>query len=95
MCIILRCNSSSFLEFSVEEKSGLAEHNKYRKIHHAPEMTLDRKMCDEAKAYARKLANLRMMTHSSDAEDQGENLSSGCCWGCDKAQTVEEAVKSW
>ena len=89
------CNSSSFLGFSVEEASALAEHNKFRKMHQAPEMTLDRKMCDEAKAYARKLANLRMMIHSTDSEDQGENLSYGCCSGCDKAQTVEEAVKGW
>ena len=88
-------DSSSFLGFSVEDESALAEHNKFRKIHLSPEMTLDKKMCDEAKAYARKLANLRTMIHSSDLKDQGENLSYGCCTGCDKARTVEEAVKGW
>lgn len=58
-------------------------------------MTLDREMCDQAKAYASRLAQSGSMMHSSDAErpGQGENLSMGC--SSNKAQTMEEAVTNW
>lgn len=52
-------------------------------------------MCDQAKAYAQKLAQLGTLRHSSkeQREGQGENLSMGC--STNKAQTMEEAVTNW
>ena len=74
---------------------GLAKHNFYRKVHQVPLMTLDRKMCDEAKAYAHKLAQTRTLKHASKEErlGQGENLSMGC--STNKAQAMEDAVTNW
>ena len=67
----------------------------FRKVHQVPLMTLNRKMCDEAKAYADKLAQMRTLRHASKEErhGQGENLSMGC--STNKAQAMEEAVKNW
>ena len=58
-------------------------------------MTLDRTMCDEAKAYAQTLVALGTLKHSSSEErdGQGENLSMGC--STNQAQAVEEAVTNW
>ncbi|XP_078365354.1 Golgi-associated plant pathogenesis-related protein 1-like [Oculina patagonica] len=74
---------------------GLDTHNKFRKIHGVPLMTLDRQMCDQAKAYAQKIAQLGELKHSSkeEREEQGENLSMGC--STNKAQAMEEAVTNW
>ena len=74
---------------------GLATHNKFRKIHQVPLMTLDRQMCDQANAYAQKIAKMGTLMHSSkqEREGQGENLSMGC--STNKAQAMEEAVTNW
>ena len=58
-------------------------------------MTLDRQMCDQAKAYAVTLAKKHNLRHSSKGErgGQGENLSMGC--SSNKAQAMEEAVTNW
>lgn len=58
-------------------------------------MTLDRQMCDQAKAYAVKLAQSGSLKHSSKQErqEQGENLSMGC--SSNRAQAMEEAVTNW
>ncbi|KAJ7374888.1 hypothetical protein OS493_005241 [Desmophyllum pertusum] len=52
-------------------------------------------MCDEAKAYAAKLAAMGTLEHSSKEErhGQGENLSYGC--STNSAQSIEEAVTNW
>jgi len=67
----------------------------FRKVHQVPLMTLDRKMCDEAGAFAHKLAEKGTLAHSSQQErlGQGENLSMGC--STNKAQAMEEAVTNW
>ena len=82
-------------EFTEEEEKGLAKYNMFRKVHQVPLMTLDRKMCDEAKAHAEKLSQMGTLEHSSSKEldGQGENLSMGC--SSDSAQTMEEAVTNW
>ena len=87
--------ASSAEEFTKEEETGLAKHNLFRKVHQVPLMTLDRKMCDEAQAYAQTLAKTGYLSRSSreERDGQGENLSMGC--STDKAQTVEEAVTNW
>lgn len=83
--------SSPFSVFTEEEETGLAKHNEFREVHTAPPMTLDAGMCDEAKAYAKKLAQMGTLMHSTSSE--GENLSMGC--STNKAQTIEEAVTNW
>ena len=83
------------LDFTAEEKTALEKHNAFRKVHQAPPMTLDRQMCDKAKAYAQKLAEMGSFQHSSkdERDGNGENLSFGC--SSNKAQTVEEAATNW
>ena len=84
-----------FSEFSEEEQNGLLKHNEFRAIHDAPPMTLDRTMCDEAKAYAEVIAQKGRLEHSKDEErhGQGENLSMGC--SSNIAQAMETAVENW
>lgn len=85
----------SFSEFSEEEQTGLLKHNEFRAKHGAPEMILNREMCDKAKEYAEKLAQTGNFAHSPDKEreGQGENLSMGC--STDQAQAMETAVENW
>ena len=58
-------------------------------------MKLDNQMSKEAEEYAKKLADMGALQHSSrDArKGAGENLAMGC--SSNKAMTVEEAVKNW
>jgi len=58
-------------------------------------MTLDRQTCDQAKAYAVKIANEGNSMHSprKDRVGQGENLYKGC--STNRAQAMEEAVTNW
>ena len=88
-------NYVTFTEFTKEEEIGLSTHNEFRQIHQVPLMTLDRTMCDEAKAYAEKIAKMGKLEHSSrkDRHRQGENLSYGC--SSNAPQTMEEAVTNW
>lgn len=71
------------------------KHNEFRAVHDAPPMKLDREMCDEAKKYAEKIAQMGHMQHSSSTErnGQGENLSMGC--STNMAQAMETAVENW
>ena len=73
----------------------MAKHNEYRQIHEAPQMILNRQMCDQAKAYADRLARMGTLQHSHESErrGQGENLSFGC--STSGSQSVEEAVTNW
>ena len=84
-----------FLEFTEEEEIGLAKHNEFRQIHQAPPMTLDRKMCDQAKEYAGRLLLNGTLKHSNktEREGQGENLSMGC--STNAPQAIETAVINW
>lgn len=84
-----------FLEFTEEEQTGLLKHNEFREIHGVPAMKLNRTMCDEAKAYAEKIAQKGQMKHSTSQErnGQGENLSMGC--STDMPQAIETAVENW
>ena len=79
---------------SVADK-GLQSHNMFRKIHNAPPMKLDNQMSKEAEEYAKKLADMGTLQHSSrdGRKGAGENLAMGC--SSNKAMTVEEAVKNW
>ena len=72
----------------------MAAHNNYRKIHAARPMSLDAEMSREANAYARKLANMGTLKHSSSSErpGQGENLAMACGSG---GLSAEKAVEMW
>ena len=84
-----------FSEFDEEEQTGLMKHNDFRAIHGAPPMKLDRKMCDDAKAYAEKIAQLGALQHSSKEarNGEGENLAMGC--SSERPQAMETAVENW
>jgi len=84
-----------FSEFTEEEQTGLMKHNEFRAIHGAPAMKLNRKMCDEAKEYAQKIAQMKQLKHSSRDQlaGQGENLSMGC--STNMPQAMETAVENW
>ena len=60
-------------------------------------MTLDWQMCDQAKAYAPKIAQMDglQLVHSSkrEREGQGENLFMEC--SSFKGQAIEEAGAKW
>ena len=76
----MNCFLSAVDEF---EKEALEQHNKYREVHNAPKMTLDREMCKKAEEYAQKLASNGVdgpLDHSirSTRENEGESLFSGC-----------------
>ena len=82
--------------FSKDEQMGLKQHNDYRRIHQVPLMTLDRTMCNQAKAYAEKLAARGVLQHASKQErnGNGENLYYACTSGENLPGTAD-AVKSW
>ena len=76
------------------EQFHLDAHNKYRKVHNAPSMTLNSKMSKEAEEYAKKIAKLRRLQHSSPKErnGQGENLA----YSCKSGDTKDDfATKYW
>ena len=75
------------------QKGGLAAHNKFRKIHGTSSMKLNKKMCDEAHAYAKVLAQKGSLQHA-DSKD-GENLAYGCSSGPDAGLSGAEATKRW
>lgn len=92
MLSIVTAGYLHFVAFTKEEMDGLKKHNNFRNVHKVPPMRLHRQLCDEAKAYAKKLANWKRLVHAP-LNNQGENLSYGC--SSSKAQTIEEAVTNW
>ena len=76
------------------EGEGLAAHNKYRKIHNAKPMRLDRSLTQQARAYAQRLARTGTFQHSSSNErpGQGENLAMACGSG---GLSARRAVEMW
>lgn len=88
-----------FFRFSEEEEFKLAstaKQNEFRKVHQVPPMTLDRQMCDQAKAYAEKLKRVGEIQHSS-VKNQGNNLAMD--YATDRApprlQAMETPVINW
>ena len=84
-------NLSGYTQFDIE---ALEIHNKYRKKHHAPALTLNKDLCKIAQGYAERLLATRSFNHSSNkyrGEELGENLY--MCTG--KVATGEEATTEW
>ncbi len=75
--------------------NGLEAHNLFRKIHGSPEMKLNPKMSEEAKKYAEKLAKTGKFEHSSERDNEGENLAMKCSSQKGDNLTAHEATKLW
>ncbi|XP_068724150.1 uncharacterized protein [Montipora capricornis] len=79
------------------EQEALNAHNKYRKVHGVPEMTLDRALSNQAKAYAQKIANMGQLVHSSQAE-RGQSVGENLAYACSSngvPLTGESTTKMW
>ena len=64
-------------DFTEFQQEGLIMHNKYRADHHAPEMQLNKELCEIAQKYADYLAKNSLFQHSHDrfkGAAMGENL---------------------
>ena len=82
---------SGFTEFDVE---ALDSHNKYRKKHHVPPLTLNKDLCKIAQSYAQNLLATRSFEHSKNkykGNEIGENLY--MCSG--KVATGDMATTDW
>jgi len=81
-------------EFSKFELDALNGHNKYRKLHGVPPLTLSKDLSDAAEEYANHLARTNTFSHSGDPL-YGENLY--WSWSSDSGWmlTGDEPVDSW
>ena len=88
---IRKQNLSGFSRFDVE---ALESHNRYRRKHHVPPLTLNKDLCKIAQGYANKLISTHSFKHSKNkykGNDIGENL-----YTCkNKEATGEMATTSW
>ena len=75
---------------------ALDAHNKFRSIHNAPPMILNREMSLDAKRFAEKLAKDSALEHSpkNTRPNEGENLAMGCATD-EPPITASAAVKKW
>ncbi|TGZ68167.1 hypothetical protein CRM22_004405 [Opisthorchis felineus] len=55
-------------------EDAINAHNKYRKVHGCPALTLDNQLAEGAQKYAERLAYLGKLIHS-DCKEYGENLA--------------------
>lgn len=74
------------------EKEFLDAHNKYRRTHGAPPLTLSRDLCNSAQVWADHLLSIRTLQHSST--DHGENLYYSYSSAPKKLNGID-AVDSW
>ena len=79
------------------EQEALTTHNNFRKTHGVPEMTLDRDLCNQAKAYAQKIANTGELIHSLP-EERGNSVGENLAYACSSngiPLTGKKATKMW
>lgn len=60
-------------------------------------MSLERDLCNQAKAYAQKIANMGQLVHSSQAE-RGDTIGENLAYACSSngnPLTGESATKMW
>ena len=79
------------------QREVLMAHNRFRKIHGTPEMRLNAKMNKEAQAYAELLARngVKNIRHSTDRNDDGENLAYSCSSREDPSFNGVKVTKDW
>ena len=77
-------------------EEALEAHNKLRKIHGTPPMTLDKSMSAAAEAYATKLAKSGVLKHSeaNERNNDGENLAY-TCQSNDQGYKGQEPTARW
>ena len=73
------------------------EHNKYRKIHNSPPLTLSSALNMDAEATAKRIASMGELVHTDDSElnDQGENLAKICDFDITPEELITAAVERW
>jgi uncharacterized protein YkwD len=88
-------NSISNSDFNTFCLQALECHNKYRKMHHAPPLKLNKEICTIAENYAKTLATkLKCLQHSENTykgQELGENLFG--CFGMEA--TGQEISDHW
>ena len=79
------------------QREVLMAHNRLRKIHGTPEMKLNAKMNKEAQTYAEILARngVKNIRHSTDRNDDGENLAYSCSSRKDPNFNGVKVTKDW
>lgn len=87
----IKKKKDDFTKFDLE---ALEAHNKYREIHHAPPLILNKDLCKIAQEYAQKLLQNNVVTYSFGkykGNDMGENIF--MCQGTEA--TGEMATNDW
>jgi len=80
-------------QFSRLERVSLKEHNRLRKLHGAPLLTLNKQMCEYATEWAEYLANSNKFQHRSENK-YGENIYT--CWSSRPEKLNARApIQSW
>ena len=69
---------------------GLEEHNRYRKIHNSPPLSLSSQLNSDAQSTAERVASQGKLVHTDDSQlnGQGENLAKFCA----SDETPEEII---
>lgn len=79
-------------EHAESEQKVLDAHNKYRKIHDAPAMSINSEMSSKAAEWAEHLASTGTFQHARTKNGDGENLYFGCGSISDP---VAESTNGW
>lgn len=76
---------------------GLKEHNKYRKIHNSPELTLSSLLNRDAQSTAERIASQGKLAHTDDVElnGQGENLGKLCATDETPEEIISKVTERW
>ena len=76
---------------------GLNEHNKYRKTHNSPPLSLSSQLNSDAQAEAERVAAQGQLAHTEDSElgDQGENLGKLCASDETPEEIIAKVIERW
>ena len=88
---------ASIFSFKDALQVGLDEHNKYRKIHNSPELTLSSQLSSDAQSTAERIASQGKLVHTEDAElnGQGENLGKFCATDETPEEVISKVTERW
>lgn len=76
---------------------GLDEHNRYRKIHDSPRLTLSSQLNEDARSTAKRVASEGKLVHTDDSElgGQGENLGRFCATDETPEEIISKVTERW
>ncbi|XP_078365294.1 uncharacterized protein LOC144649635 isoform X2 [Oculina patagonica] len=76
---------------------GLNKHNKYRKIHNSPPLTLNSQLNSDAQSTAERIAAQGKLVHTDDSElgGQGENLAKFCATDETPEEIISKVTERW